>query len=250
MDKLYEQTRAWMQSHLDVLVSSIAPPRRVRLRDGIAYRYFEKTPQQAVVQQLARTISGLRASSLLLAHDLLQEQIAVCRMVNEFEDDITFLTLASMQDPQPDILTRYLEAFYAEETSLQQLESGERVKGRNLVSRKDIAKFLAKVSQDAKGSFEQSNTQLGLSFALSGYVHGASGHIMEMYEPTSGRFVTDRWVDHPLREDHEHDIWNYYYRGILAVVFAAACIGQADVNTSAKRYIEYFKATSGSRVDF
>lgn len=61
-------------------------------RDDFVFRYAEQTIQQAVVQKLARTVSGLHAVETLLDHVLFQEQGMVQRVVDEVQEDIWFLS--------------------------------------------------------------------------------------------------------------------------------------------------------------
>lgn len=59
--------------------------------ESFVFRFKEKTIQHAIVQKLARVVSGLHAARLLLENGLLQEQGAVLRMIDEFPEDIMFL---------------------------------------------------------------------------------------------------------------------------------------------------------------
>ena len=74
------------------------PPQKVPYGDAFVFRYKEKTIQQAMVQKLARVVSGLHAAWLLLENGFLQEQAAVQRMLDEFHEDILFLAFAVMAE--------------------------------------------------------------------------------------------------------------------------------------------------------
>ena len=74
------------------------PPQRVPHGDAFVFRYKEKTIHQAMVQKLARVVSGLHAARLLLENGLLQEQAAVQRMLDEFHEDILFLAFAVIKE--------------------------------------------------------------------------------------------------------------------------------------------------------
>lgn len=250
MDELFGTTTKWMDVQLQALLHQVPRPRLVRLGGSFAPRFIERSPQQAIVQKLAKIVSGLRAASHLLLAGFLQEQGALCRIIFELEDDVTFLALASRKSPHPPILERYLDAFFEEENAISDLRAGKRVKGRNLVSRKDIVNFIAANSPGITDTSSASNTSLALGHTFSGYIHGASVHIMEMYDATGHRFVTEPAPRHPLVEDHAHDIWNYYYRGILAFQLAAWAIGDENSMRMARDYQVDFERASGERKDF
>jgi len=56
-------------------------------------RYENKTIVSAIILKVARLISGLRSSKLLLQNVYIQELNAMFRMVNEFTEDINFRTV-------------------------------------------------------------------------------------------------------------------------------------------------------------
>lgn len=234
---------------MDVQLSSLsnAVPSPTPHHEGgkVMQRYSEKTVEQAMVQKLARTISGLRASCILLNDGFLQEQAALCRMVNDFEDDITFLSIAALQSPRPQILNRYLDDFYSEETAAEDFAEGKRVKGRTTVSRKDIANFIAREQQDPTDEFQSSNAALAVGYMMSGYIHAPSQHIMEMYDPQRKRFITDSWPAHPFLRAHLDDIWSYFYRGIVTFGFASHAIGRPDIFEQCMTQLAYFGQVSG-----
>ena len=91
MDALYLQTLVHMEATLNDLAERVPPPKRVTILHSFAFRYKEKTIQQAIVQKLARIISGLYAARILLEAGFLQEQGAMQRMLDELIEDTIFL---------------------------------------------------------------------------------------------------------------------------------------------------------------
>ena len=61
------------------LEAKVPRPIRKSWKDGFVFRYAERTIHQAIVQKLARTISGLHAIEALLSLGLFQEQGMVQR---------------------------------------------------------------------------------------------------------------------------------------------------------------------------
>jgi hypothetical protein len=73
MDELYDQTLQNMEASHQALAAWVDQPKAVMFGDGYVFRYDERNVHQALVQKLARVISGLHAARLLLAHGFLQE---------------------------------------------------------------------------------------------------------------------------------------------------------------------------------
>ena len=82
MDELFDETVRSMENSHRELAARVHQPKPVG--DGSLFRYVERDVHQALVQKLARVISGLHAVRLLLAHGFVQEQAALQRMLDEF----------------------------------------------------------------------------------------------------------------------------------------------------------------------
>src|SRR5438105_8925524 len=91
MNGLYNQTFHHLDKAFNRLESMVPPPQRVPHGDGFVFRYKEQTIFQAMVQKLARVVSGLHAARLLVENGFLQEQAVIQRTLDEFHEDILFL---------------------------------------------------------------------------------------------------------------------------------------------------------------
>ena len=91
MDVLYNQTLRQLDKSFRRLEVMVPPPQRTRHGNSFVFRYTEKTVHQALIQKLARMVSGLHAARLLCNSGFFQEQGAVQRMLDEFHEDIWFL---------------------------------------------------------------------------------------------------------------------------------------------------------------
>jgi hypothetical protein len=111
MDALYLQTLHNMEAALDALTKRVPPPQRVQMLESFAFRYVEKTIHQAIIQKLARIISGLHAARILLESGFIQEQGALQRMLDEFKEDVTFLSYGVITNDVTNLHLKYLEAF-------------------------------------------------------------------------------------------------------------------------------------------
>src|SRR5262245_30863014 len=115
MDDLYDQTLNNMETSLMTLAARVHPPRAVPFGDGFVFRYVEREIHQAIVQKLARIVSGLHAARLLMQHGFVQEQAALQRMLDEFNEDVAFLASGVIVGEITVLHREYLAAFYEEE---------------------------------------------------------------------------------------------------------------------------------------
>ena len=67
MDDLCDQKLSDMEASHAALAARVPQPKRV----AVGFRYVERDIRQALVQKLARIVSGLHAARLLLAHGFL-----------------------------------------------------------------------------------------------------------------------------------------------------------------------------------
>ena len=248
MDALYLQNLRNMESTLASLAKRVVPPERVPILDSFAFRYIEKTIHQAIVQKLARIISGLHAARILLGSGFVQEQGATQRMLDEFQEDITFLSYAVILNELTDLHRRYLEAFYEEEFDKPE-DPVSSTQKRPMVSRDKIRAYIARIEGSGLDPSRGVALTRTINKAYSGYVHGASPHIMEMYGGNPPRFHVAGMRGTPRFAEHQDDLWNYFYRGICAFGFAAIAFGDKTLFLSIQRYRDEFAKQSGKEND-
>ena len=75
MNGLYNQALHHLDKAFKKLEDMVLPAQKVPHGDAFVFRYKEKTIQQAMVQKLARVVSGLHAAWLLLENGFLQEKL-------------------------------------------------------------------------------------------------------------------------------------------------------------------------------
>ena len=245
LEALYQQTLANMETTLHGFCVRVNPPDAVNIRGGdeFVFRYKDQTVHQALVQKLARYISGLHAARLLLSKGFMQEQGAMQRILDELQEDILFLAYSVILNKKTDDHVRYLTAFYEEEFDLASgLPTTQR---RPMVPRKKIRAYLANVGglNDPHGA---ANTSRTVSKAYSGYVHAASPHIMDMYGGQPPQFHVRGVPNAQLLEDHAYDLWNYFYRGILATAICAKAFGLDSAFDDIRGYASEFARETDS----
>jgi hypothetical protein len=241
MNQLVGQTLAHMESTLHELAARLPQPQEVPFHGSFVYRYVEKNVHQALIQKLARVVSGLRAAYILNRHGLLQEQAALQRMLDEFHEDIFFLCYAAIDDTEAPLHREYLDAFYEEEfDDPDPVKSTQR---RPMPPRQKIRAFLARREEAALDPSTGNELSRTINKTYSGFVHGASPHIMDSYGGTPPRFFVAGMLDTPRFREYREDLWNYFYRGICSFAVTAKAFGDEQLFASIRKYLQAFEAT-------
>lgn len=224
MDPLYLKTLQELEMALNVFGSYVPQPQRVPFRGSFVFRYVEKTVQQAIIQKLARIISGLYAAQILLETGFVQELGAIQRMLDEFREDVVFLCYAVIKNDIKELHNEYLENFYQEELDPEE-DSAAFSKSRPMVKRQKIRAEIARFEESELDRSRGVDLYKTISKVYSGYVHGASSHIMEMYGENPNRFHVAGMRGTPIHDMHKYDLWNYFYRAICTFGIAAKTFG-------------------------
>ncbi len=222
MEELYEQLLQGMELALNELASKVPPPQPVPFATSFVYRHVERMPHQAIVQKLARMITGLRAALLLVTHGLLQEQGVMLRILDDLREDVMFLSYGILRG-ESNKHKAFLEDFFQEEFDNPSDPLGS-TQSRRIVPRKKIQAYLARVEAISENPSQDQEISRTLSSAYSGFVHGASPQIMEMYGGIPPRFHVRGMLDTPLGRSHYKSNWNYFDRAIATFAIAAAAL--------------------------
>ncbi|ARN76355.1 hypothetical protein BST96_09515 [Oceanicoccus sagamiensis] len=203
-------------------------PDLVNLSFGEAFRFKEKNIYEAMIQKLARAQSLVRAAQVLLNNSFLQEQSILHRAIDETNEDIMFLVYAVTNDTITDLHQKFLDAFWEEEidASGNIIDSDQK---RPMVPRKKIRAYLARIEGvgfDQSRGVEVTRT---LSKAYSGFVHGASPHIMDLYGGNPAHFHVTGMQGTTRMKEHTDDLWNYMYRTYISHIAVARAFGAEEV---------------------
>lgn len=217
-----EAHRAWFRR----LERAVPPPKPALVHGIKTFRYEERLPEQALLQKLAREVSGLVAAKNLHQSGLYQEQGVIQRTLDELNEDITFLALGLCQeDDLPELHSRYLAAFWQEEFSED--ENGVFSVGRVYPPRRKIRNYIHRFNpSDAEIAKRNSDT---ISKMHSGFVHAASPHIMDMCWGEDALFQLDGMAGTPLETTYRENLDNNLYRATISVGFTAKALGQASL---------------------
>lgn len=240
-EELYDQALAYMERTVHDLAKRVPAPRLVQVVDLRLFRYAERSAEQAIVQKLARHVSALRATRLLLHHGFVQEAGVLHRVLDENEQDVFFLAVG-LEDPT-DLHREFLDAFYEEEfDAATALASTQR---RKMVPRKKIRAFIARhingvPGSNANPSFTAEVFRTSDSFH-SGYVHGASPHLMAMVGGDPPRFHMNGMSGTPDERSHRNMFWHYVLRSILLFSTVSYRFGDMAAGAKIRAYADSFE---------
>jgi hypothetical protein len=241
---LYEQALDYMERIVNVFSMRVPAPRRVQFRHSFVYRYVEKTVHQALVQKLARMVSTLHAARLLLEAGFVQEQAALQRILDEITEDISFLSFSVILENSEPSHKNYLEWFFQEEFDPN--NAGVSPKARASVPRQKIRAYLDRCVSGPKGSSKDLDASRIVSKAYSGFVHAASPQIMDMYGGAPPMFHMRGMQGTERQAEHRADLWNYFYRGIMACCLSAKAFGDEELFISFRKFEAEFLRETGS----
>lgn len=83
--------------------------------------------------------------------------------------------------------------------------------------KKKIHAYLAKIEGVELDPSIYQEPIRAISKAYSGFVNGASPHIMGMYVGNPPHFHTKEMLGTPRMEEHADDLWNYVYRSFISL---------------------------------
>ena len=154
-----------------------------------------------MIQKLARVQSSVRAARLLLSNGFVQEQAILQRTIDETNEDIMFLVYAVINDTITDLHKRFLEAFWEEEIDKSGTTMSSK-QNRPMIPRKKLRAYLANIEGVDLNSVTSQGVARTISKVYSGFAHGASPHIMDMYGGNSPHFHTNGMLGTPRMEEH------------------------------------------------
>lgn len=251
MDRLFDEAIVVMGEAFRTLERSISPPKMILFRGTLFYRFGEKSVEQALIQKLARLVSGLHAIRLLLNNGYLQEQGVLQRTLDELNEDIYFLAIGIIDNDITELHKKYLETFYAEPKIVEGIEGSQTPRKKTrfyLATRKDIRIYLRKrFSKESPDPLIKGDEAIdNLSDFYSGFVHAASPQIMDMCFGNPPRFKIAGMLGTPLVDSSRGDAWNYYFRALQSFVIVARALGDKVLEGNLQSYMKSFEEMSGT----
>lgn len=246
MAHLQSEAVTVMTNALRRVESSIAPPQPVAHKGSFVFRYANKGVHEALVQKLARYISGLNAMAVLLDAGYVQEVGVLFRTLDEMQEDIFFLASAETNGDRSERHTQYLEAFYAEAV-FSRPEGSLRISEPNLPPRKKVRAHTINVLGQGVNASQALDAGESVSTAYSGYVHAASENVMEMYGGNPLHFHVQGMRGTSRIATFERDAENYVYRGLMAATVVAKAFGDKPLVDIMYEFLKKYESANGHK---
>ncbi|WP_444931516.1 hypothetical protein ACJJIF_06990 [Microbulbifer sp. SSSA002] len=245
--RIYHETNEFLEQCFHALEKPLPAPVLKKLGESPVLRYLEAHQglELAIVQKLARYISGLNAALLLLDSGYTQELGVIFRTLDEFQEDIVFLALPIVGGiERGEAHKKYLADFFQEEFDNPNNPILSTQK-REAVSRKKIRAVIANSGKNNLNPHDSRELSRTISQTYGGYVHGASCHICEMIGGDPLHYYLSGMAGTPRQVEFAYNYWDYAYRGLISVVLAAKALGDAEVVEKGCKYIEHFEIVTG-----
>ncbi len=234
----------WLARALEVLESThngfsrrVTPPKRVQFGDGYRFEFVEKSLEQALVLKLARIVTGLKATNLLIDAGYLLEAATIQRGLDELSEDIDFLVFGKLIGQDPKLHTKYLNNFWSDHPASKQS-----------VLRPHIRNYISNVMSNEHGAPARDIVRPMIeTYAIySGFAHASSTSSMELFGGKPARWRLGGVTDDNLQKDHRADLWNQYYRGLLAFAFSARAFDDEPMFRQLVAFAKEFSEASGA----
>ena len=232
-----------MERTVHNLCAAVPAPKKVSFRHSFVFRHTEKTIHQALVQKLARLVSTLHATRLLVQHGFFQEQGAMQRMLDELNEDITFLAYAVISEDRTPLHDQYFESFFEEEFDGESALASKQK--RPMIPRRKIHAYNSRLMGPAVDPSTGSELARTLSKAYSGYIHAASPHIMDMYGGHPAKFHVRGMLSTERETGQKQDLWNYFYRSLVSFSLVSRAFGDSELFNQVRNFVIEFERLSG-----
>lgn len=192
---------------------------------GPVWRFRRRTIEGALIQKLARVATGLRASKVLLERGLTQEVAVLHRVLDELCEDILFLAMPLLGAERTRDHDRFIEYFYAE-----QFDQNGAVQTSPQVPRRKIQAYLARLEGIELNPSDAQSVRRSVTKTFSGFVHGASPHIMELYGGQPPRFHISGMRGTPRFDEYLESLQQYFFRGVQVFETVALALRARSTN--------------------
>lgn len=218
-----------MEEHFHSLHTVIEKPEYIKISNRNVFRYKNKTVNISMIQLMARIISGLSSANLLIENGLTQECNVLYRTLDEFQENITFLSKALLDNNITPLHQKYLDNFFEEE--FDNVDSAfHSTQKRDLIPRDKIRAFIANIDENPVNPSDTQKNLETIDKFYSGFVHGTSTHIMDMYSDNPSKYlVRGLSEESPSVTVAQRDFEEYLYRSIFSMLTIALSFNETEV---------------------
>ena len=230
MITVFKETVPILESALTALGAQIEEPSFFDDNDYPRFRHREQSNGLAAYLKAVRIVSALNASLVLLEHGFVEELGVLFRTIDECLEDILFLRSTQEDGGLSEDQIRFLDDFYREEFSDPKNPFMSAQK-RNRLPRRKVYAALARITGDIVNPSDGAELHRTLNQAMSGFVHGAYPHIMELYGGNPPHFHLNGMLGTPMHDSWVMQARHYYYRGIQALMLLSQAFQNETLTT-------------------
>lgn len=179
-ETIHDPAMLYLTKVVDRLEDAFRKPELIPVCEIEQWRYPKLTVEHMCILRAVRIISALNATKVLLREGYVQEIAVLLRTIDEFQEDIVFLMENYPSEDLSPAQQKFMEEYGKEEYTDPRhpfKEQTERVPPSRKKIKASVARFLTPI---VNPSDSQRTSQVATD-CLSGYVHGAYPHIMELY---------------------------------------------------------------------
>jgi hypothetical protein len=210
------------------------------------YRYQNQTIEIAIVQKLARLISSMNACLVLYESGMYQEMFTIMRTMDEFSEDIVFLSIAIGKDDMGVLHKKYLEEFFQEEFDNPESPFAS-TQQRARVPRRRILAAIAAMEETPVNPSDSQELHRTINNAMSGYVHGSSVHILDMYGGNPPKYHLHGMINTTRQSPALDYLWTYIYRSFLSFMIAAIKYNKTDLIKELFEFRDFYENMWGRK---
>lgn len=214
--------------------------------DNFHFRHAVKSDALVCYLKGIKSISTLNACLVLLEHGYIQEIGALCRMVDDYCNEIFFLRVPPDGIEFTKDQIKFVETFFQEEFDQPTNPFASTQKRATVPVRKVHATF-AKIAEEELNPSDTQEILRKTQQVLSGYVHGAYPHIMEMYGGNPPSYHVTGMLGTPRIPEWRNQIIGYVYRLLMASVFISRKLGVDSMERPLRELLSEFEDATGSK---
>lgn len=204
------------------------------------YRYEQHTAYHVAFLKGVRVVSGLNACLFLLKGGFVQEAMMIVRTLDDFLNEMFFILENAESGALDSHQNKFIEDFFREEFNNPKNPFLNETRRETVPKKKIWASVARQMGTHINSSDLQKMFQV-INDALSGYVHGAYPHIMEMYAGNPPKFHMEGMHAAPRIRMCIGKIQDYTHRAITAFEYLAKSLGSEELSENLHKTREYFE---------
>ena len=240
METYAQQCLDRIKTMFDELARASEQPIYVPDRHYPRFRHKQHSEILLCLLKGIKTVSTLNAALVLLRAGYAQEVNLLCRVADDCINDVLFMLVPHAEGKPSKDQERFFDEFFQEQFEDASRPLGSSTKRDNVARKKIHAAFGKLVAEHLNPSDAQAVVNT-VSQTLSGYVHGAYPHIMELYDADPSRFHMKGMVGTRRIQEAWSQFLQYLHRCIMTCELVAKKLGSPKVAADSRSLLLEFE---------